>query len=107
MLVNFNNNTLALFKECNYDKSLQEGFERSFFRMRICVIQLYECRGIYDYQSFKKLINTVAPYEDDLEIYRFWNGWFFSEAFLDFCLNLYFLISEMKINIQPFITKKK
>ena len=105
MLVNYKKETLDLFQELENNPSLIRKWEKGVFRIRCYTIQLFECRGICDYESFKKMINTLSPYEDDLEIERFWNGWFFSEAFLDFCLDLFFLISEMKINITPFITK--
>jgi len=100
MLVNLNQKTLLDFSmNPKYIKIHTDGlFELR--RAQICLIKEY---GIQKYESFKKFINTVAPLEDENEIYRFWHGYFFSEYFVQFISDLLKKIKQ--IDLSPFQDK--
>lgn len=85
MLVNLRTDSLMLF---SYDSSLLKKYQDNIYETRNALIGFIKNKGITTYDSFLKLINTVAPLEDEIEIYRFWYGYFFSEYFVDFIMDL-------------------
>lgn len=100
MLVNLNQKTLLEFSlNPKYIKTYTDGL----FVLRKAQISLVKEYGIQKYESFKKFINAVAPLEDEIEIYRFWHGYFFSEYFVLFISDLLKKIKD--IDLTPFQDK--
>ena len=97
MLVSLNTDSLILFSSDSY---LLKKYEDNLYKTRNLLIKFFKSNGIITYKSFLNMINCVAPLEDEIEIYRFWNGYFFSEYFIDFLLDLSNRIKH--INLEPF-----
>lgn len=85
MLVNLKTDSLMIF---SYDSYYLKKYQDNIYQTRNVLIDVLKNKGITTYNSFLKLINTVAPLEDEVEIYRFWHGYFFSEYFVDFIVEL-------------------
>lgn len=92
MLVNLKTDSLMIF---SYDSYYLKKYQDNIYETRNVLVGFIKNKGITTYDSFLKLINAVAPLEDEIEIYRFWHGYFFSEYFVDFIMDL--------INKFPFI----
>ena len=85
MLMNFSQKTLIDY--CGNTEGLKK-LSNGYFELRFALIDVIKQNGITQYQSFLNLMNAVAPFEDEAEIYRFWHGYFFSEYFVDFISEL-------------------
>ena len=102
MLVNLKSDSVAMFSN---DYSLMCKYSENIYKTRDWIKKFLNFNKIDSYVKFKLLINTVAPYEDDEEIYRFWYGYFFSEYFVEL---VYKVVSKFTlIDISPFQKKRK
>lgn len=102
MLVSLKTDSLIMFSHNSY---LLKKYEDNIYQARNLLIKLLKDKGIITYKSFLRLINSVAPLEDEVEIYRFWYGYFFSEYFVDFIMNLTGKFPY--IDLTPFQHKKQ
>lgn len=71
-----------------------------YLKLRNCLLCILKEYGVNNYNSFFALVKAVSPYQDDVEIYRFWNGYFPSEFFIDFVNELVTVIKY--VNLKPF-----
>ena len=97
MLINLSQKTLMEFSS---NPRLLKEYSDTKYQMRDVQKSIINDLGIKTYSSFLKFINAVAPLEDEVEIYRYWHGYFFSEYFIDFISSLLKKIET--INITPF-----
>lgn len=98
MLVDLKPDTLELFTHSANNNAFRY-YCNNQFQLRNCLKSFMVNKGISTYSSFLSLIKHVAPYEDEEQVYRFWNGYYFSEYFNDFMMDLTDKLSYINISL--------
>lgn len=95
-MVGLNNNTINIFSKSN---ELYEAYQKACFNLRVLTINHFKKYGITSYVAFESFVLSLCPYEDKVELLKFWTGNFPSEFIIDKITNISMLISSVDINL--------
>lgn len=98
-LINLDKETIEMFG------SSQDSLDKiTYIKYKLGTIYKKEIigRGCDSFNVFKNMILTYCPFEDEVELQRFWEGKFYKESTLEFIRKFNHWMFEFKINPNDF-----